>query len=82
MFASAMQRLEREGVRVDVVKCMWLEEEDSTNSDQYLANRAREMTPEQAASNTWSGKILAAYGFTKPYGIISEYGVTTVYFRR
>jgi hypothetical protein len=37
------------------------------------------MSLQDAASNTWTGRIVAKYGF-KPGLVISEFGSTKVYF--
>ncbi|RKP43266.1 hypothetical protein, partial [Trinickia fusca] len=82
MFASAMERLEREGVQVNAIRGMWIGGTDSVNAAQYLSNLDRGMPPQQAAANTWTGRMVARYGYTNVGMPNTGYSVTTVIFGR
>ena len=81
MFVSGMQRLEAEGVKVNAIRGTWIENSDSVNAAQYLSN-LKNMNPQQAAANTWTGRIAAKYNFTSVGTPETSYGVTTVLFRK
>jgi hypothetical protein len=80
MFLSAMQRLKQEGVQVNSIRGTWIEGTDSVNSAQYLSNLSKGMTPQQAAANTWTGRIAASQGYTNVSVPKTSYGTTTVIF--
>ncbi|MBB5448351.1 MULTISPECIES: hypothetical protein [unclassified Paraburkholderia] len=82
MFASAMQRLEREGVQVNAIRGVWINGTDSVNAAQYASNLSLGMSPERAAANTWTGRIAARYGFTNVGVPNVGYSATTVIFGR
>ena len=65
MFSSAMLRLEQEGVKVNAIRGAWERDSDSVNTAEYLQNIKNGMPPEEAAANTWTGRIAARYGYTK-----------------
>ena len=65
MFASAMQRLESEGVQVNKIRGAWVQGSDSVNTAQYMKNIASGMSKEDAALNTWTGQISQRYGYGK-----------------
>ncbi len=76
MFASAMQRIGSEGVQVNKIRGSWESNAGSVNTAQYRQNIANGMSPENAALNTWTGKISQKYGFTK-VDKIEDDGYTT-----
>jgi len=76
MFASAMQRLGNEGVQVNKIRGSWETGTDSVNIAQYRQNIANGMSKENAALNTWTGKLSQKYGFTKVEKIEDD-GYTT-----
>lgn len=80
MFSSAMQRLNQEGVQVNKIRGAWLSNTDSVNTAQYSANLAKGMSPNDAALNTWTGKLAQKYGFTKVESIENKGGGTYVIF--
>lgn len=80
MFASAMQRLSNEGVQVNKIRGAWVEGTDSVNVTQYLQNIASGMSKENAALNTWTGKLSQKYGYTKVEKIEIIGGITYVTF--
>ena len=82
MFASAMQRLQRENVQVNSIRGVWIDGTDSVNAAQYLSNLNRGMSPQQAAANTWTGNMAARYGYTNVGVPSTEYSSTTVIFGR
>lgn len=82
MFASAMQRLDQEGVQVNAIRGTWIEGTDSVNAAEYLSNLDRGMSPQQAAANTWTGRMAARYGFTNVGVPNTGYSTTTVIFGR
>lgn len=80
MFISAMQRLSNEGIQVNQIRGNWLNGGDSVNTAQYQANIATGMSPEQAAKNTWTGKVAADFGFTKVQSVTnSPIGVVVIF---
>lgn len=82
MFASAMQRLQREGVQVSSIRGVWIEGTDSVNAAQYMSNIGRGMSPQQAAANTWTGRMAARYGYTNVGVPSQDYSSTVVLFGR
>lgn len=82
MFASAMQRLDQEGVQVNAIRGTWIEGTDSVNAAEYLSNLDQGMSPQQAAANTWTGRMAANYGFTNVGVPNTGYSTTTVIFGR
>ncbi|MHA3735423.1 DUF637 domain-containing protein [Pseudomonas sp. Eth.TT006] len=76
MFASAMQRLGNEGVQVNKIRGSWETGTDSVNIAQCRQNIANGMSQENAALNTWTGKLSQKYGFTKVEKIEDD-GYTT-----
>ncbi|WP_085698324.1 filamentous hemagglutinin N-terminal domain-containing protein [Pseudomonas sp. B26(2017)] len=76
MFASAMRRIGSEGVQVNKIRGSWEKDAGSVNTAQYRQNIANGMSPENAALNTWTGKISQKYGFTKVEKIEDD-GYTT-----
>ncbi|WP_423203671.1 DUF637 domain-containing protein [Pseudomonas kribbensis] len=80
MFASAMKRLDNEGIQVNKIRGAWVGETDSVNVAQYLQNIASGMSKENAALNTWTGKLSQKYGFTKVEKIEVVGGITYVTF--
>ncbi|BCX73166.1 hemagglutinin repeat-containing protein [Acinetobacter sp. Tol 5] len=80
MFSSAIQRLNQEGIQVNKIRGAWISGTDSVNTAQYSANLAKGMSPNDAALNTWTGKIAQRHGYTKVEEIESSGGVTYVIF--
>jgi hypothetical protein len=82
MFLSAMQRLDQEGVQVSAIRGTWVEGTDSVNSAQYLNNLNKGMLPQQAAANTWTGRLAASQGYTNVGVPKTSFNRTTVIFGR
>ncbi|SAL02599.1 hypothetical protein AWB80_08396 [Caballeronia pedi] len=82
MFASAMQRLNQDGVSVSAIRGVWIEGTDSVNAGQYRANLSSGMSPQQAAANTWTGRIAERYGYTNIGVPNTAHTKTTVIFGR
>ena len=80
MFLSAMQRLQQESIQVNAVRGTWIEGTDSVNAAQYLENLSKGLTPQQAAANTWTGKIAGSQGFLNVGVPETAHGTTTVHF--
>lgn len=80
MFASAMRRLANEGVEVKSVRGAWVGGTDSVNADEYLRNVASGMLKEEAAMNTWTGRIARKYGYSKIEKIEQVGSITYVTF--
>ena len=80
MFASAMNRLANEGVEVNKVRGAWVGGTDSVNADEYLRNIASGMSREEAATNTWTGRIAQKYGYGKVEKIEEVGSITYVTF--
>ncbi|MDR5776588.1 MULTISPECIES: hypothetical protein, partial [unclassified Caballeronia] len=64
MFASMMLRLDREGIPVNGITGTWISGTDSVNAAEYGRNLAAGMSKEDAAINTWTGRMASRYGFT------------------
>lgn len=82
MFASAMQRLNQEGIQVNSIRGTWIEGTDSVNAAEYLTNIDRGMSPQRAAANTWTGRMAEEYGFTNVGVPKTGHTITTVIFGR
>ena len=82
MFASAMQRLQRENVQVNAIRGVWIEGADSVNAAQYLTNLNRGLSPRNAAADTWTGRMAARYGYTNVGAPSAGFSSTTVIFGR
>ncbi|WP_233102258.1 two-partner secretion domain-containing protein [Pseudomonas sp. MF7453] len=80
MFASAMQRLDNEGIQVNQIRGAWEAGTDSVNTAQYLQNIANGMSKENAALSTWTGQISQKYGYTKVEKIDTIGGIIYVTF--
>lgn len=65
MFNSLMKRLEIENIKVNKINGNWLANSDSDNYAQFMAGLEKNLTPEQAALQTWTGKRAIEHGFTK-----------------
>ncbi|MBB5407659.1 YD repeat-containing protein [Paraburkholderia sp. HC6.4b] len=64
MFASMMLRLDREGIEVNGITGTWVSGTDSVNAAEYARNLAAGMSKENAALNTWTGRLASSYGYT------------------
>jgi hypothetical protein len=73
MFIGLMNRLRREGISIDRVSCRWLVDGVSVNTKEFLKNLDRGMGQKDAAAKTWSGRMLAEYGFY-PSSVVKEHG--------
>jgi hypothetical protein len=82
MFLSAMQRLEQHNIQVSAIRGTWIAGTDSVNAAQYQSNISLGMSPQQAAANTWTGRIAASQGYTNVGTPTSNFGTTTVHFRK
>lgn len=80
MFASAMQRLNSEGVQVSKIRGAWEAGAGSTNTAQYMQNISEGMSREAAALNTWTGRIAQKYGYDKVERIETVGHITYVTF--
>lgn len=79
MFYSAMKRLESDGVEVNSIRGYWVKGTDSVNYQQYV-DASGVMGKENAALNTWTGKIAQDYGFTKVLKVEEKFGDIVVIF--
>ncbi|VVN47877.1 Hint domain-containing protein [Pseudomonas fluorescens] len=82
MFASAMQRLGNEGIKVNQIRGAWEAGTDSVNTARYLENIANGMSKENAALNTWTGQIAQKYGYGKVEKIETIGGINYVIFKK
>ncbi|MFQ6346129.1 hypothetical protein ACQRBV_22120 [Pseudomonas sp. R11F] len=82
MFASAMQRLGNEGVKVNQIRGAWEAGTDSVNTARYLENIANGMSKENAALNTWTGQIAQKYGYGKVEKIETIGDINCVTFKK
>ena len=82
MFASAMQRLVNEGIKVNQIRGAWEAGTDSVNTARYLENIANGMSKENAALNTWTGRIAQKYGYGKVEKIETIGGINYVTFKK
>jgi hypothetical protein len=64
MISSLFQRLDKDGVKVNAVAGDWRELDNSLNYQQYMKN-VRGMSKEAAAADTWTGRLMKKYGFTR-----------------
>lgn len=64
MFISLMNRLEEESIRVDKIQAEWEVDSDSVNTAVFLENLGRGLSPKAAAHDTWTGRLVAQYGFS------------------
>ncbi|MHA6883128.1 hypothetical protein, partial [Ralstonia pseudosolanacearum] len=64
MFSSMMLRLNREGIDVNAITGTWISGGDSVNAAEFARNVKMGMTPEDAAMNTWTGRMAARYGYS------------------
>ncbi|SEN62644.1 hemagglutinin repeat-containing protein [Pseudomonas sp. NFACC39-1] len=81
MFISAMKRLENDGVEVNSIRGYWEKGTDSVNYKQYM-DASGLIGKENAALNTWTGKIAQDYGFTKVVKLEEKFGDIVVVFGR
>jgi hypothetical protein len=66
MFLSGWKRIRQDGISIRRIKGNWLRGQDSTNFNSYINDRnVRGLSPEDAARNTWTGKIAAELGYTR-----------------
>jgi hypothetical protein len=79
MFNSAMLRLERDNVQVNQIRGYWESGTDSVNFTQYT-NNINSMSPEQAALNTWTGRLARDHGFGNVVSIQERFGDIIVVF--
>ena len=82
MFASAMQRLGNEGIKVNQIRGAWEAGTDSVNTARYLENIANGMSKENAALNTWTGQIAQKYGYGKVENIETIGDINYVTFKK
>ncbi|MBV4504791.1 hypothetical protein HU751_008005 [Pseudomonas sp. BW13M1] len=62
-------------VKVNQIRGTWMEGAGSVNTAQYLQNVANGMTKENAALNTWAGRMSQKYGYTKVLKVEDVNGV-------
>ena len=77
-----MQRLVNEGIKVNQSRGAWEAGTDSVNTARYLENIANGMSKENAALNTWTGRIAQKYGFGKVEKIETIGGIYYVTFKK
>lgn len=75
---SAMQRLRLEGVAEKKIRGYWVHGSDSVNARQYRANIGKDMTPEAAAANTWTGRFAASAGYPR-VKLVSDTSHVTIF---
>ncbi|HEX7634698.1 MAG TPA: hypothetical protein VF427_05380 [Noviherbaspirillum sp.] len=78
MFISLMKRLEEERITVDRIQAHWATNDDSVNTKSYLENLDHGMSRQDAANNTWTGRILGEYGF-RPQTFRTSEDKTSIY---
>lgn len=60
-----------------------MDQQYSVNAAEYAANLQKGMTPQEAAANTWTGRMAARYGYTNVELPVTQGGnITTVIFRK
>ena len=64
MFNSAMIRMRADGVEVTEIQGNWIGQSGSVNHQQYVEGIGQGLSPQQAATNTWTGQVAADYGYT------------------
>jgi hypothetical protein len=73
MFYGAVERMKNEGIAFDKIRGTWVPGSDSVNAAEYQKNLTNGMSAEDAAKNTWTGRLAADQGFTK-VGAIEDWG--------
>jgi hypothetical protein len=63
MFIGLMKRLQEENIHLSAIETHWEVQSGSVNASTFLSNLAQGMSPEQAATNTWTGRLVGEYGF-------------------
>jgi filamentous hemagglutinin len=81
MFNGMMKRIAAENVEVTGVRGTWMSGTDSVNYAQYNAGIKAGLTPQQAAANTWTGRLAQEHGFTV-VGNVEGKGNVSVVFRK
>lgn len=82
MFASLMQRINIENIEINGVNGLWDSETDSANAAEFVRNINAGMTKEQAAMNTWTGRVVSRYGYNQVLVPAPMGRVQFAYFRR
>ena len=72
MFNGLIARTGQEGVNLQGIRGAWIGGTDSVNFAQYRAGISAGLTPEQAALNTWTGKLSKQHGFTTVEKVIDN----------
>ena len=63
MFISLMKCLAQEQIKVDQIQAHWATNDDSVNTEKYLGNLNQGLSEKEAATDTWTGRMLGEYGF-------------------
>jgi hypothetical protein len=79
MFNSLISRTTREGVELQGIRGAWISGTDSVNFMQYRAGISGGLSPEQAALNTWTGKLAQQHGFTTVEKVIDTGNVYSIF---
>ena len=77
-----MTRLNQDGIQVNSIRGAWLQGTDSVNYSQYTQGIANGLAPEQAALNTWTGKLAQQYGYTQVQSVEQSSGNIYALFAR
>ena len=75
LFNSLLKRVSLENVNINGIRGAWIKGTDSVNYAQYRAGIVNGLTPEKAALNTWTGKIVQANGYTRVEQVIDQTNV-------
>lgn len=84
MFISLMQHLEEEGIPVLVIEGKWNlgPNKHSDNTAEYQKNLDEGMSPEDAAKNTWTGRMVKEFGFSVIHSVREEVDAIKVLFEK
>jgi hypothetical protein len=82
MFSSLMKRINNNNISINGINGVWELGTDSVNAAEFVQNINTGMTREQAAMNTWTGRIASRYGYTVVLVPDQLGGVQFAYFRR
>lgn len=63
MFIGLMNKLKKEGIEIKQIKTHWETKSESVNAQEFLKNLNQGMSQQEAASKTWTGRLIAHYRF-------------------
>jgi filamentous hemagglutinin len=82
MFNALMIRAGQEGIEINAIRGAWMKGTDSVNFSQFNQGLANGMTHEQAALNTWTGRMATARGYSVVDSITKDAGNVYVIFKK